>query len=71
LHYPGTVRVGTRLQRLGNKSYTLGQGLFSGETVVATSEAVLVFFDYERNGSREVPVELRRAFEAGAPLVAS
>ena len=40
LHYPGNVRVGTRLLRLGNKSYTLGQGLFAGDTVVATSEAV-------------------------------
>jgi acyl-CoA thioester hydrolase len=51
LHYPGTVRVGTRLLRLGNKSYALGQGLFAGDTVVATSEAVLVFFDYASNSS--------------------
>tara|TARA_R110000824_G_scaffold18838_1_gene73919 strand:+ start:858 stop:1376 length:519 start_codon:yes stop_codon:yes gene_type:complete len=69
LHYPGDVRVGTRLLRLGNKSYTLGQGLFAGDTVVATSEAVLVFFDYAKNASREVPAELRQAFENGARLV--
>lgn len=69
LYYPGVVRVGTRLQRLGNKSYALGQGLFAGDTVVATSEAVLVFFDYAANTSRQVPVELREAFENGASLV--
>lgn len=68
LHYPGFVRVGTRLLRLGNSSYGLGQGLFAGDTVVATSEAVLVFFDYDANKSRRVPEELRRAFEAGEAL---
>jgi len=69
LHYPGNVRVGTRLLRLGNKSYALGQGLFAGDTIVATSEAVLVFFDYAKNASRQVPTELRQAFESGARLV--
>ncbi|MEQ8504498.1 MAG: thioesterase family protein [Rhodospirillales bacterium] len=69
LHYPGVVRVGTRLMRLGNKSYVLGQGLFAGDTIVATSEAVLVFFDYKTNASREVPAALRQAFESGADLV--
>ncbi len=69
LHYPGFVRVGTRLLRLGNSSYALGQGLFAGDKVVATSEAILVFFDYEKNGSRPVPTELREAFESGASLV--
>ena len=55
LHYPGTVQVGTRLTRLGGK-------------VIATSEAVLVFFDYRANRSVAVPDPLRRAFEAGQSL---
>lgn len=68
LHYPGTVQVGTRLTRLGGKSYTLSQGLFFGGKVVATSAAVLVFFDYKANQSVAVPDRLRRAFEAGESL---
>ncbi len=68
LYYPGTVRVGTRLTRLGGKSFTLSQGLFAGDQVVATSESVLVFFDYAANRSIPVPDALRQAFDAGARL---
>ncbi|MEM1160907.1 MAG: thioesterase family protein [Pseudomonadota bacterium] len=45
LHYPGSVEVGARLTRLGNKSITSGYGIFQGETCFATSEAVNVFYD--------------------------
>ncbi|MEM7188157.1 MAG: thioesterase family protein [Pseudomonadota bacterium] len=45
LHYPGTVEVGARLTRIGNKSMTSGYGIFQGETCFATSEAVNVFYD--------------------------
>ena len=45
LHYPGSVDVGARLTRLGNKSMTSGYGIFQGETCFATSEAVNVFYD--------------------------
>lgn len=45
LHYPGTVEVGARLIRIGNKSMTSGYGIFQGETCFATSDAVNVFYD--------------------------
>jgi len=45
LHYPGTVEVGARLIRVGNKSLTTGYGVFKGEECVATSECVNVFYD--------------------------
>ncbi len=45
LHYPGSVEVGARLIRIGNKSITTGYGIFQGETCFATSEAVNVFYD--------------------------
>ncbi len=45
LHYPGTVEVGARLIRVGNKSLTTGYGVFKGEDCVATSECVNVFYD--------------------------
>jgi len=45
LHYPGTVEVGARLIRVGNKSLTTGYGVFMGDDCVATSECVNVFYD--------------------------
>lgn len=45
LHYPGSVEVGARLTRLGNKSMTSGYGIFKGDVCYATSEAVNVFYD--------------------------
>lgn len=45
LHYPGSVDVGARLTRVGNKSMTTGYGIFQGETCYAISEAVNVFYD--------------------------
>ena len=44
-HYPGTVEVGARLTRVGNKSVTSGYGIFKDGVCVATSECVNVFYD--------------------------
>lgn len=45
LHYPGTVRVGLRVLKVGRSSYTVGIGLFDGEYCAATAQAVLVRID--------------------------
>lgn len=45
LHYPGEVRVGLRVLKIGNSSFTLGQALFSGEHCVATAVVVIVRMD--------------------------
>lgn len=45
LHYPGTVEVGARLIRVGNKSLTTGYGVFKDDVCYATSECVNVFYD--------------------------
>jgi acyl-CoA thioester hydrolase len=45
LHYPGTVDVGARLIRVGNKSLTTGYGVFKDGACYATSECVNVFYD--------------------------
>ena len=41
-HYPGEVRVGTRLVRLGRSSLTVGHGVFKDGVCIATAEGVLV-----------------------------
>ena len=49
-HYPGEVRIGTRVERVGRTSATIGQGLFKDGTCFATSEAVLVWVDLGQGG---------------------
>ncbi|HYN37661.1 MAG TPA: thioesterase family protein [Rhodospirillales bacterium] len=42
-HYPGEVRIGTRVERIGRTSVTIGQGLFKDGACFATGEAILVW----------------------------
>lgn len=63
-HYPGTVDVGSRLLRVGRKSFTSGYGLFLGERCVATAISVNVFFDMAKRAGVEPPAEIRAAMEA-------
>ena len=44
-HFPGIVRVGTRILGFGRSSCRLVQGLFQDGRCIATSEAVSVCFD--------------------------
>ncbi|MGK2286033.1 acyl-CoA thioesterase [Pedomonas sp. V897] len=57
--FPGTVEVGTGVLRVGRTSYTLGQGLFVGDTCVATAEGVVVVIDKESRKPVPVPDEVR------------
>lgn len=58
-YFPGTVEVGTGVLRVGRTSYTLGQGLFVGDTCVATAEGVVVVIDKESRKPVPVPDEVR------------
>ena len=57
--YPGSVAVGSRFLRLGNRSITSGYGLFIGEACHATAEAVNVFFDLDTRQPIAPPPALR------------
>lgn len=61
--YPGSVEVGARFTRLGNRSITTGYGLFLGDTCQATSEAVNVFFDLDTRQPVAPPPAVRRLLE--------
>lgn len=63
LHYPGTVEVGGRFLRVGNRSILTGYGAFMGDRCFATGEAVNVFIDIERRVSVPVPDTLRRLLQ--------
>jgi acyl-CoA thioester hydrolase len=58
-HYPGTVDVGGRVERVGNKSFVTGYGLFVDDTCVATSRSVNVFFNMVERASVVPPEDLR------------
>ena len=47
LHFPGSVDVGTTITRIGNSSYTLGQGVFrdGADDCVASAEVITVRVD--------------------------
>ncbi|MFN3745783.1 MAG: acyl-CoA thioesterase [Hyphomicrobiaceae bacterium] len=64
IFYPGTVEVGSRFLQLGNRSVTTGYGVFVGDTCVATSECVNVFFDMSTRTSIAPTGTLRTLLEA-------
>lgn len=66
LQYPDTVRIGSRVARIGNTSFTLEHALWShaqGMALAADGTSVIVAFDYQTQQPIRVPDELRRAIE--------
>lgn len=63
LHYPGSVDVGARLTRVGNKSMTTGYGIFQGDVCYATSEAVNVFYDLSTRKTMSPAPTVRKLLE--------
>lgn len=59
LLWPGKVMIGTRILKLGNKSMTVGQGIFKGETCVATGENIIVLMDEQTRRGTPFPPALR------------
>ena len=72
LRYPAELEVLTRTKRLGGKSMTIEAGLYvvGSDTPAATSEAVVVWFDYEQQATVRISDAMReriQSFEAVAP----
>jgi acyl-CoA thioester hydrolase len=55
LHWPGTVEVGTRVERIGRSSVTLAQALFQSGRCAATARSVTVLTDAVTRCSRPIP----------------
>jgi acyl-CoA thioester hydrolase len=62
LHYPAQIDIGTRTAKLGTKSFTIEAGIFvaGDDAPVATSKAVVVWFDYENQRTTPLPDALRQ-----------
>jgi acyl-CoA thioester hydrolase len=65
LSFPGSVEVGTRIARLGGKSFVLHHAVFKAgeEPCVATAECFMVYFDLRHRASVLPPSEVRAALE--------
>lgn len=42
-HFPGEVRIGSRLAKVGGKSFTMEHGVFKDDVCIATATCVLVY----------------------------
>jgi acyl-CoA thioester hydrolase len=64
MHWPGTVEIGTRIDRIGRSSVMLNQALFVSDACVATSESLVVLIDAGTRRSTSLPAETVAALEA-------
>jgi acyl-CoA thioester hydrolase len=62
LNYPDTVRVGTRVSRIGNSSFQMEHCVVSTnlDDVAAQVHSTIVFYDYRRQKAVPLPAETRR-----------
>ena len=65
IEYPAALRVGLRVNRLGNRSVTYGLAVFTADVDEAVAHGYFshVFVDRETRRPVEVPAQLRAALE--------
>ena len=64
MHWPGTVEIGTRVERVGRSSVTLAQALFMDERCVATAVSVVALMDTTTRRSTLLPNETAEALRS-------
>ncbi len=64
LHWPATVDIGSRITRIGTKSYEIGQGIFLGDKCVTTGKTTLVMIDRTTRKSVVLPDDFRATLAA-------
>lgn len=68
--HPADLVAGTRIERLGTTSFTMGYGVAhaaASDRLVARGEGVVVLIDYTSGGKVAIPEELRAKLAALAP----
>jgi acyl-CoA thioester hydrolase len=63
----GELTVGTRVERIGNSSFAMGQGIFHGGTCVATALLSMVHISRETRRGERLSDAFRTALEAYLP----
>ena len=62
--WPGSIDIGTRVEKVGRSSVTMQQGLFQAGRPVARATTVIVQMDDETRGSRALGEQLAQRFRA-------
>lgn len=62
VHYPGVVRIGSAIAKVGNTSITITQSLFEEGRCFATAESVIVFMDRTTRRPAPMPEDWRAGF---------
>ncbi|MDB5374273.1 MAG: thioesterase [Belnapia sp.] len=68
LHYPGRVRIGTAVSRIGTSSFGLEQALYSGEACFAAARSVMVVMDHQTRRPIPIPAALRDVLTRLEPI---
>lgn len=63
VNWPGEVRIGSGVSRIGRSSLTLNQSIFFEDRVVATADSVIVLMDETTRKSTALPDAARAVFE--------
>jgi acyl-CoA thioester hydrolase len=66
MHWPGTVEIGTRVERVGRSSATLAQALFVKEGCVAIAESIVALMNTTTRRSMLLPHETAEALRTMA-----
>ena len=66
MHWPGTVQIGARVQRVGRSSATLAQVFFVHEVRVAVAESIVALMDTTTRRSARLPEETAEALRVMA-----
>lgn len=61
LTWPGQVEIGTRVEGISNRSFTLSQAIFHNGKCVATSESTIVLIDEKTRRSTPLSEQLVNA----------
>lgn len=63
MHFPGDVKVGSKIHSIGRSSFRVGQAIFYKDQCCSTAESVIVIIDPIKNKSIPIPDALRVVLE--------
>jgi acyl-CoA thioester hydrolase len=66
MHWPGTVEIGTRVERIGRSSIVLAQALFHGNRCVATAQSIAVLMSTMTRRAQPIPQEFVESLQGFA-----
>ena len=60
ISHKNIVTVHTHVSKIGTKSFTVFQAAFQNDMRVATAASVLIYFDYSKNTTAEIPEDAKK-----------